>query len=166
MYPAAMSAIIIGTKNGLIRWGPPVSYIVCICRCQVHIPPIPDPKITPICSRSSFSRFRQESFTAISAHAMAYWVKRSIRFNVFLSMKSSGLNPLTSQAIFVSYRLASKLLMIPAPHFPATEFSQNCCALFPIGVTAPMPVTTTRRRPSRFVFISAPCRIASSSRVH
>ncbi len=97
-----MSAIIIGTKKGLIRWGPPDSKTVCIWRSYVRMPPMPEPKTTPTRFLSTFSRSRAASFTAISAHAMAYWAKRSIRLTDFLSMKSSGLKFFTSQAICVS----------------------------------------------------------------
>src|SRR5690242_1294276 len=52
---------------------------------------------------------------------------------------------LTSAAILVGNRLASKCVMYPIPLPPARRTSHIDCTSFPTGVIAPMPVTTTRR---------------------
>ena len=50
--PAGMSAIIIGMRKGLIRFGP-FSAITIACCSSVAIPPMPEPTITPIRSAST-----------------------------------------------------------------------------------------------------------------
>jgi hypothetical protein len=57
-----------------------------------------------------------------------------------------GSNPRTSPAIFAVHKVASKRVIGPIPERPAFNPSQVAAALFPKGVTAPRPVTTTRRR--------------------
>ena len=62
----------------------------------------------------------------------------------FRSIKSSTVKFLTSQANLVLNELASKRVIGAAPLTPLIRDSQNFGAVLPIGVRAPIPVTTTR----------------------
>jgi hypothetical protein len=55
-----------------------------------------------------------------------------------------GSNPLTSAAIRIGSPLASKAVIEPTPDRPAVSPSHEVQAVSPRGVTAPIPVTTTR----------------------
>jgi hypothetical protein len=62
-------------------------------------PPMPDAMNTPTRGAMSSVTDKPASSIANCDAAMAYWMKMSIFLTSFLSMKASGLNPLTSPAI-------------------------------------------------------------------
>src|SRR5213082_3440625 len=64
---------------------------------------------------------------------------------VLRSMYSSGLKPLTSAAILVSKLVVSKGVMRPTPETRSIMFDQTVSMSLPMGVTKPIPVTSTRR---------------------
>ena len=63
--------------------------------------------------------------------------------------RSPGSKPLTSAAMRTGKSLASNASIQSTPLRPATAASQVDCASSPSGVTAPRPVTTTRRMATR-----------------
>ena len=74
---------------------------------------------------------------------MAYWENKdnllaSLALTYFL-----GSNPLTSAANFALYSDASKYVIGANPIFCSLMLLQNSSTEFPIGVMAPIPVTTT-----------------------
>src|SRR5215467_105695 len=71
-------------------------------------------------------------------------MKRSIFLSSFFSTIRSGSNPLTSPAMRVSRRFASKRVMGPIPDRPAQMAVQYSGTELPTGVSTPSPVTTTR----------------------
>ena len=81
---------------------------------------------------------------AIFPAAMAYWQKRSNRRASFLSIKAAGSNPFTSAATEILLSPVSKRVTGPMPTFPAFMASHVSSTHRPRGVTAPMPVITTR----------------------
>ena len=111
---------------------------------SVSMPPMPEPTRTPIRAALLSSMTSPESSTAMSADAIPYWVKRSILRTSLRSPHWEGSKSFTSQAKRTSWLAASKCVMGSAPLTPARAFFQNSPAVFPIGVTAPIPVTTTR----------------------
>ena len=58
-----------------------------------------------------------------------------------------GSKSFSSQAKWTANCDGSKAVIGAAPLRPATRFSQKVSASLPSGVTAPMPVMTTRLRP-------------------
>src|SRR5579862_3892263 len=68
----------------------------------------------------------------------------SSRLASLRSKNSNGSKPLTSHANRVSNADASNRVMSVAPLSPRSAAAQNSLTVFPIGVSAPMPVTTTR----------------------
>ena len=76
------------------------------------MPPMPTPTITPT-ARGRVERQLDSpaSSTAICAAAMAYWMKRSIFFMSFRSMKRSGSKSGTSPAMRAGRSEASKRVM-------------------------------------------------------
>ena len=142
--PVNMLMIIIGIKKGLILVAPFSIKTVCWFS-SVSIPPIPEPITTPVLSPiARTSKF--ESWTAICAAAMPYWVKRSIFFISLFSPNAVASKFFNSAANLTSWPEASNRVMRSMPLLPANAFVQNSDAELPIGVTAPRPVTTTRRR--------------------
>ena len=142
---APMFGMIAVIESGLTRSGPRVTSVEWhsskLCR-----PPIPVATEAPVRSVSP-STSTPESASAILAAASTICEKRSIRRALRCSIQLVGSKPLSSQANVTGYSLASKSVIGPAPLFPAVRFSQKLSAVFPSGVTAPTPVTTTRRRP-------------------
>jgi hypothetical protein len=59
-------------------------------------------------------------------------------------MYAVGSNPLTSAAIRTGSSLGSNAVIGPTPDRPAASPSHEAQAVSPSGVTAPIPVTTTR----------------------
>ena len=126
IWPGAMSVIIIGIKNGLIRRGPR-SMSVRDCCSKVCIPPIPELTITPIRSLSSLSKSMPECFTAFPAATTANCVNRSILRLSLRSMNSSGEKSLISPANLVVKSAVSKPVIVSIPFLPASKFCQNSC---------------------------------------
>ena len=139
-----MSEIIIGMKNGLTRSGPRSLSTRCWAS-NVSMPPIPEPRTTPIRSRSSESTSIPELWSASRLATTANWTKRSIRLASLRSITPSVVKSFTSQANRVVKEDASKRVIGPAPDFPAIRFFQNSSVMFPSGETTPVPVTNTRR---------------------
>src|SRR5919197_3902085 len=92
-----------------------------------------------ICSR--------ESSSAMRGAAMIICAKRSIRRAFLCSSHFVGSKSLTSQAKWTANSEGSNALIGAAPLLPAVRFVQKVSASFPSGVTAPIPVTTTRLLP-------------------
>ena len=67
----------------------------------------------------------------------------SMRLAVFLSMKASGSKSFTSAASFTLYSVISKEVMGAKPVFSSFTALQYSSTPIPVGVTAPIPVTTT-----------------------
>src|SRR5687768_16588612 len=61
----------------------------------------------------------------------------------------SASKPLISPATLLAVLTGSKIVIGPIPLRPLTRPSQKAATSLPMGVIAPMPVTTTRRSPSR-----------------
>src|ERR687887_784088 len=90
---------------------------------------------------------RPESSSAIRAAATIICAKRSI-FRAFrYSIHFVGSKSFSSQAKCTANSEGSNCWISAAPLCPAVRFVQNVSASFPRGVTAPTPVTTTRRLP-------------------
>ena len=141
--PAAIFAITIGIKNGLILEGP-FSKSFLYWSCKVCIPPIPLPTKTPARSRFIVSRLSFESSNASFAAANANCVYLSIRLDSFLSIKSSGVKSLISPPILQRCSLVSNCSIKLIPFLPFFKLSKNFSLPIPIGVTGPIPVMTTR----------------------
>src|SRR5262249_13052539 len=112
---------------------------------SVVMPPIPEPTRTPNRVLSIRSTGSAASSTAITAQAMAYLRNGSNLRSSFLSMYLSDSKPLTSPAIRVANPVGSKRVLGRMPDVPGSKAAQNSSAVFPMGVTAPTPVMTTRR---------------------
>src|SRR6266542_1598123 len=119
--PEAILMMIIGTKKGETR-SIPRAFRMSYCSSRVPMPPMPEPTSTPKRAPSTASTLRSASSTAMTAQAIAYLRKGSNLRSSFLSMYLSG----------------------SMPDLPAIRAAQNSSAVFPTGVTAPTPVTTTR----------------------
>ena len=99
----------------------------------------------PVVSAARSSGVRLASATASLEAASRNCVKRAMRRASLGSMScSSGLKSLTSAAIFTGQLLASKSVMGPTPHLPSRMAAQKSLMFLPMGVTAPIPVITTR----------------------
>ena len=129
-------------------WPGPRRLSVSVPSMTCSMPPPPVLTTTPIRSRSSADAVERSSpaaRTASSAAAIAKWMKRLIRRAILRSMATVGSKLFTSAAIRTSNPVGSNEVMGPAPDRPATRLRQKSGAEFPIGVTAPRPVTTARR---------------------
>ena len=117
IWPDAISAIIIGMRNGEILDGP-LSTNTLHWSSRVRSPPMPLPTRTP--TRSAFAGviFSPASSIASRAAATPKWTKRSI---LRLSLRSIHLvtsKPLTSAAIWTSKSVGSKCVILPIPETP------------------------------------------------
>ena len=83
------------------------------------------------------------SSNASFAAATAYCEKGSILFAALKSMRSFATKSFTSAAICTLNSEASNFVIGPIPTLPSLIPVQNSSTVFPIGVTAPRPVTTT-----------------------
>ena len=111
---------------------------------KVISPPMPLAKMTPTLSTSTFSLLMFASATAISLAATAIWAKRSSFLASLLFIVLKGSNPFISQANRLLNLDASNAVIMSAPETPFINESQKSSKLLPIGVNAPIPVTTTR----------------------
>ena len=84
------------------------------------------------------------SVIASFAAATAYWQNNSIRLAAFASIYCFASKSLTSAARWHLYPSVSNFVISPKPIFPSFTDCQNSSTLSPIGVIAPIPVTTTR----------------------
>src|SRR5438270_4477606 len=85
------------------------------------------------------------SASAIRAAATAKWATRSSPSSAWRSSQRSGSNSEASHAIRTGCPSAGKAVSGPAPPSPASSRRQLVARSAPRGVTAPRPVTTTRR---------------------
>ena len=139
-------------KNGDTRRGP-LSFRMIAVSAIVDSPPIPEPMMTPVLSRSSSSSgIQSASRSACSAAVIAKRMKLSTLRWSFGAIQSSGLNVPsdpspqgTSQAMSHARWLASKRVIFPAPDCPATSRAQVASTPQASGDTIPSPVITTRR---------------------
>ena len=133
-----------GIKNGLNLGVPsPLAKAVTSFK-KVCKPPIPVPQITPILSLSSWS-FKPASLIASSEVTIANCVKRSILRASFLSINWVASKFLTSQEKRVLNLEVSNWVVSAAPLTPFDNPFQYSSKVFPMGVNAPNPVTTTLR---------------------
>ena len=127
--------------------GPFVSW-VWVPSMMASIPPPPVLTTTPTRSRCSWLIAPKSiplSATASLPAAIAKWMNRVIRRAILGSMAFVGSKTRTSAAICTSKLDGSKLWIRRVPVLPATRFAQYVGKSFPMGMTAPMPVTTARR---------------------
>ena len=142
-FPAAILDIINGIIIGETLPGP-FSTIFSWASSTVARLPTPDPIITPTRNTSSCSISIAASSFASNAAATAYCENNSILLAAFASIRSLALKSFTSAASCALYPSASNLVIGPIPVLPVRTPVQNSSTVFPIGVTAPSPVTTTR----------------------
>src|SRR3989442_2452252 len=150
--PDAMLTMSIGMKNGETRSGPFSMSILCASRSE-EMPPMPEPMSTPKRVPSSLAGSRPDSSTAMTEHAIAYLRYGSSRRASFLSTYFSSSKLRTSPAMRVTnwnsplavLVCASNFVIGPMPDLPCVSADQNSGTSLPRGVSAPMPVTTTRR---------------------
>ncbi len=83
---------------------------------------------------------------AMSAAAMAYWMKRSICRSIRLGIQRVASKSRTSPAMVVLKSVVSKRVMGPMPDSPARSLLHVSSVPTPSGVTNPMPVIATLRR--------------------
>ena len=139
-------------KNGDTRRGP-FSFSTIAVSAMVASPPIPDPTMTPVRSRSaSSSGFHPASASACSAAAIANRMKTSTLRLSLGAIQSSALNVPsdpspsgTSQAMVQASWLGSNRVMRPAPDRPALSRAHVSSTPHASGETMPIPVITTRR---------------------
>ncbi len=94
---------------------------------------------------------------ASEADASANWTYRSVRRASFVSRYADGSNPSTSPATLTDRSSDGNWVIRRTPFRPEVIPSQKSSTPVPIGVTAPIPVTTTRGR-----WLMAPCASALS----
>src|SRR5688572_14529966 len=152
-----MSGISAVTRNGPMRSTP--NWVASTTsRIMVLMPPMPEPMMAPVrhASASSSMGFgRPASAIASATAAQAKWTYRSFRRTSFFGMIVSASKPLISPATLLAVLTGSKVVIGPIPLRPLTRPSQKAATSFPMGVMAPMPVTTTRRSPSRISWPSS-----------
>src|SRR5919201_2172051 len=150
--PDAMLMMSIGMKNGETLSGPRSISILCASSSD-EMPPMPEPMSTPKRAASTAAVSRPESSTAITEHATAYFRYGSSRRASFLSTYLSSSKLRTSPAMrvtnwyspFAVLVCASNFVIGPMPDLPCISADQNSSTVLPTGVSAPRPVTTTRR---------------------
>ena len=145
-FAAAMFGSIIGMKNGLTRMPPRLTSVREFASVSGK-PPLPLPITTPMRSSSSADRLRPASSMASAAAATAVCEKRAMRLvsrrSMYLPGSKSGISPATLQGKSVG----SARVMGPMPDLPLMRHAQYSSMESPSGVTAPMPVITTRLLP-------------------
>src|SRR5215212_10636023 len=140
-WPLAESTSTFGMKYGETRSGPR-SRRVSACSTIPISPPIAEPKTIP--TRCGSRPFSPESAIASFAAPSARTTLRSSRRSSFGGASPAGSKPLTSAATRTGNPSASKARIQSMPLSPATAARHVSGAVFPTGVTAPSPVTTTR----------------------
>src|SRR5580658_2618655 len=106
---------------------------------------MPEPMMTPTLSPSSRAMSIPESATACFAATNPKCVYRSLRRASFGSMSWFTSQLRTSAPIWHAKADGSKSVTRSTPIFPAMSPDQNEATSWPIEVTTPRPVTTTRR---------------------
>ena len=144
-FAAAIFGSIIGMKYGLTRIPPRLTSSRALSSV-VGKPPLPLPITTPRRSSSSADKSSPASSIASAAAAIAICENRAIRrasrgLTYFPASKSG-----TSPATLHGYAVGSASVIPRMPDLPRTRLSQYSFTDSPSGVTAPIPVTTTRLR--------------------
>ena len=121
----------------------PRSRSTSACSMIPSSPPIAEPNTIP--TRVGSKPFSPASATASLAEATANCTFRSSLRASLAEMTVVGSKPLTSAAIRTGKPSVSNAPMKSTPLRPLRAASQDEGTSFPIGVTAPSPVTTTRR---------------------
>src|SRR5919198_4777447 len=132
-----------GTVNAETRSGPLVRSTFSLASSEL-IPPIPVANTTPVSSLSTFPSM-SESCQASVAAVSANWVDRSSRRACFAPSATDGSKSTHSPATLDGMGSGSTSVRGPTPERPAVIPSQYAFTPTPTGVTAPSPVTTTRR---------------------
>src|SRR5947208_8441732 len=148
IWQAAMEGESIGTMKGLTRL-PPWSRKTRSPATTSPIPPPPVFTITAMSSRLASVISRPASAMAWAADATAIWLNRLMRRACLKSIQVAGSKPLISAAICTSSEDGSYEAMRATPLTPPVRLVQKVSTSFPMGVIAPIPVTTARRRSSR-----------------
>ena len=104
--PEAMSPSIIGTRNGLTRFGPLLSMISC-CSVIVMIPPTPLPIRTPTRAASSAAISMPASSSASTVASQANWANRSSLLDSLRPSEPAASKSSTSAAMRVTKPSAS-----------------------------------------------------------
>src|ERR1043166_6068195 len=141
--PEAMLMMSIGITNGLTRFGPLTTRVVCWSSSVLN-PQMPLPMITPMRAGSSRAMSSLASAKACTAAATANCANRSVRRASFLSITVVGSQALISPATRVAYPDASNSVTGPMPERPACSDAHSSATVFPTGVMTPIPVMTTR----------------------
>src|SRR5919204_6036190 len=139
--PLAESTSRWGRRWGDPRPGPPPR-TPSLCPMTPITPPIAEPKTIP--TRAGSKPSRRASSTASRAARSASKTLRSSFRTSRGDATSLGSKSFTSAAIRTGKPLASKERMKSIPLSPASAARQVDGTSFPIGVTAPRPVTTAR----------------------
>ena len=142
--PEAASGRKCGRNIGETRSGPRSSRIWC-CESTLSTPPAAVPNTTPTRSAHSAAMSRPASALASFAATSANFALRSMCRRSLDEMCASGLKFLTSPPMRTLNWVGSNREMVSMPEQPASRLAQASGALLPTGVTAPRPVTTTRR---------------------
>ena len=147
VWPAQAFTMSRGTTKGLTLRGPP-SISRAWFASIVSMPPMPLPIATPRRSKSPALKSMPQSRAASTAAPRPYRQKRSIRFASRPStpMCFSGSKPFTSPPKRVGQSgVVGKFVIGPMPDRPSSRLCQKEGTSMPTSVTAPRPVTTTRR---------------------
>ncbi len=143
--PAAMFAMIMGTRYGLTLRAPPSARRLT-CASVVPMPPMPEPTYTPRRSGSMAPSASSPLDAMASSDATsANCTLRSLCSATDLPRAAAASKPFTSAATLTRKPVVSNAVMVPMPDSPLTSASQLCGAVLPTGVMAPMPVMTTLR---------------------
>ena len=145
IFPAAMFPIIMGTKNGLTHSGPLEESGMLLLEVSTrHARTESYAQALGRVGISAGVAGQPGVFHGLSSGDHSVLVKRSIRFLSLRSIYGSGSNPDMAGCLAGQEGAGSNLSILPIPHCPARAASQNVFHPHPRGVTAPIPVTTTR----------------------
>jgi hypothetical protein len=143
IWPEAQSGTRYWMKLGDARDGPRSSSSL-LWSSRILQPPMAVPTMMPISSRLLWSTVIPESSIASLAAATAKRELRSSRRASFGSTYRDASKPLTSPKMRTANGAGSKRVVVLTPDLPAMRADQVVSRSLPSGVTAPMPVTTTR----------------------
>src|SRR6266516_3325667 len=141
--PAAAFGMSWGTVKGETRSGPLVCSTLSLASREL-IPPMPVANSTPVSSLSTLPSIL-ESSQASRAAVVANWLNRSSRRACLAPSATVGSKSVHSASTFDGTSSGSTRVSGPTPERPAVMASQYALTPIPTGVTAPIPVTTTRR---------------------
>src|SRR5438105_4829569 len=142
--PDAESGKKCGRNIGETRSGPRSSSTCCWLSTRSS-PPAAVPKMMPTRSGHWPATSSAASAMASLVATRANFALRSMWRSSLDGMIASGLNCFTSPPILTPKALVSNRVRVSMPEQPASRFDHASGTLLPTGVTAPRPVTTTRR---------------------